>query len=134
MYVFRRIFLPILAPLLKMTPFLFFPGKSSSNSAAANAVQPSTSKKVITNKTVLPPVVVKQEFASKSSNNPPTSARLNNNNIPSHLDVPKKPLSAKKSPPPEIKPETSIKIEGKRHYLSCTRARQKKPLFQCLSH
>ena len=61
-------------------------------------------KKVITNKTVLPPVV-KQEFAKRPTNH-------NNNNIPSHLDVPKKLPSAKKSPPPEIKSE-NIKLEGK---------------------
>lgn len=70
---------------------------------------PSTSKKVITNKTVLPPVVVKQEFAHAKR---PTNH--NNNNIPSHLDVPKKLPSAKKSPPPEIKMENNgIKMEGK---------------------
>ena len=65
-------------------------------------------KKVITNKTVLPPVV-KQEFAKRPTNH-------NNNNIPSHLDVPKKLPSAKKSPPPEIKSE-NIKLEGKESKL-----------------
>ena len=65
-------------------------------------------KKVITNKTVLPPVV-KQEFAKRPTNH-------NNNNIPSHLDVPKKLPSAKKSPPPEIKSE-NIKLEGKESRL-----------------
>lgn len=58
---------------------------------------------MITNKTVLPPVVVKQEFANK---------RLNNN-IPSIVEMSKKLPSAKKSPPPEIKVESGIKIEGK---------------------
>ena len=78
-----------------------FPGKAPST-------VPSTSKKVITNKTVLPPVVVKQEFAHAKR---PTNH--NNNNIPSHLDVPKKLPSAKKSPPPEIKMENNgIKMEG----------------------
>ena len=62
---------------------------------------------MITNKTVLPPVV-KQEFAKRPTNH-------NNNNIPSHLDVPKKLPSAKKSPPPEIKCE-NIKVEGKFHF------------------
>ena len=62
---------------------------------------------MITNKTVLPPVVVKQEFTKRPSPN------NNNNNIPSHLDVPKKLPSAKKSPPPEIKMENNgIKMEG----------------------
>ena len=59
-----------------------------------------------TNKTVLPPVV-KQEFAKRPTNH-------NNNNIPSHLKVPEKLPSAKKSPPPEIKCE-NIKVEGKFH-------------------
>ena len=73
---------------------------------------PSTSKKVITNKTVLPPVVVKQEFGNHAKPRPPNHNN-NNNNIPSHLDVPKKLPSAKKSPPPEIKLENNgIKMEG----------------------
>lgn len=63
-------------------------------------MQGGQSKKVITNKTVLPPVVVKQEYPASAV----TNKRLNNN-IPSHLDVPKKLPSAKKSPPPEIKSE-----------------------------
>ena len=84
---------------------LCFLGKPSNGSN----VHQLQSKKVITNKTVLPPVVVKQEYACSNNKQP----RLNNN-IPSHLDVPKKLPSAKKSPPPEIKAENNgIKIEGK---------------------
>ena len=84
---------------------LFFLGKTPS-------AVPSTSKKVITNKTVLPPVVVKQEFGNHAKPRPPNHNN-NNNNIPSHLDVPKKLPSAKKSPPPEIKLENNgIKMEG----------------------
>ena len=62
---------------------------------------------------MLPPVVVKQEFTKRPSPN------NNNNNIPSHLDVPKKLPSAKKSPPPEIKMENNgIKMEGESsHFL-----------------
>jgi hypothetical protein len=85
-------------------------GKNNSNSSNSTTVQQQQqqSKKVIANKTAQIPVVVKQEFASSSNK----QQRLNNN-IPSHLqDVPKKLPSAKKSPPPEIKSENGIKIEG----------------------
>ena len=114
---------------------MFFPGKTNSSSTNSTTVQQQQqnqqpSKKVITNKTVLPPVVVKQEFgvASSNSTNSQNSNSQNlgqsgasanklqrlNNNIPSHLqDVPKKMPSAKKSPPPEIKSENGIKLEGK---------------------
>ena len=102
MYMFLNIF------------FLLFSGKNNSNSSNSTTVQQQQqqqSKKVIANKTAQIPVVVKQEFAGSSSNN--KQQRLNNN-IPSHLqDVPKKLPSAKKSPPPEIKSENGIKIEGK---------------------
>jgi len=93
-------------------------GKTISSSTNSTTSTVQQSKKVITNKTVLPPVVVKQEFAQSStaSNSSGQSANKQqrlNNNIPSHLqDVPKKLPSAKKSPPPEIKSENGIKLEG----------------------
>jgi hypothetical protein len=94
---------------------------SSSTSSTTTTTVQQQSKKVITNKTVLPPVVVKQEFtqstssstASNSSGQSSNKQQRLNNNIPSHLqDVPKKLPSAKKSPPPEIKSENGIKLEG----------------------
>ena len=107
----KAISLAAFHPKILQYPFFNLSGKSS---------VPSTSKKVITNKTVLPPVVVKQEFAKQNLLN------HNNNNIPSHLDVPKKLPSAKKSPPPPIKSE-NIKLEGElwnTHMDTCNAQKQ----------